>query len=253
MRNNIFEHQYKALLMEALINGELTDNRTGVKTYKLFNQTLNINLKYGFPIVTGKKIFFNKGLAEFKWMYEGRTDLDYLNNNNIKWWNDFAKGGKLGKVYGYQIKKFNGIFDQVEYVKQEIKNNSRRAVITLWNPCDLKQQALPCCYTQFNFVRINNKLSMSMNFRSSDLFMGLPYDIIVGALFLIEIAKSCNLIPSMLGLNLADAHVYKNHKNQIKEYNRLPVYTLPELLGKYNNYSLLEYKSNKFIKADLVL
>lgn len=253
MRNNIFEHEYKVLLMKALIEGELTNNRTSKKAYKLFNQTLNINLKYGFPIVTGKKIFFGKALTEFKWIFEGKTDLEYLNKNNVKWWNDFAIKSKLGKVYGYQIRKFNGIFDQVDYVIKEIKNNSRRAVITLWNPTDLKDQALPCCYTQFNFVRINNKLNMTMNFRSSDMFLGLPYDIIVGALFLIQIAKSCNLIPSMLGLNLADAHVYENHKAQIIEYNRLPVYTLPELKGEYNNYNLLEYKSNKFIKADLVL
>ena len=250
-RNNIFEHQYKALMMNVLSNGDRSENRTGVDTFKLFNQSINIDLQYGFPIVTGKKIFFEKGLAEFKWMYEGRTDLEYLNDNNVKWWNNFAKNGRLGKVYGYQIKKFNGLFDQVEYVKQEIKNNSRRAVITLWNPTDLKEQALPCCYTQFNFVRTNNKLSMSMNFRSSDLFMGLPYDIIVGALFLIEIAKDCGLEPSMLGLNLADARVYENHSQQISKYNRDQVYTLPELVGSYDDYTLNEYKSNGFLKAPL--
>tara|TARA_B110000259_G_scaffold157590_1_gene179553 strand:- start:3509 stop:4270 length:762 start_codon:yes stop_codon:yes gene_type:complete len=253
MRNNIFEQQYKAILMDALINGQLTNNRTSVKTYKLFNQTLNIDLKYGFPIVTGKKIFFKKALAEFKWIYEGRTDLKYLNDNNVNWWNDFAINNKLGKVYGYQIKQFNGIFNQIDYVIKEIKNNSRRAVITLWNPCDFKDQALPCCYTHFNFVKINNKLNMVMNFRSSDMFLGLPYDIIVGALFLIEIAKQCKLEPSILGLNLADAHVYENHINQIKEYNKKPIYILPELQGDYENYNLFEYLSNNYIKADLVL
>ena len=253
MGNNIFEHQYKAMLMRTLIDGELTDNRTGVKTYKTFNNSLNINLKYGFPIITGKKIFFEKALAEFRWIYEGRTDLKYLNDNGITWWNDFAVNNKLGKVYGYQIKKFNGIFDQIDYVIQEIKNNSRRAIITLWNPTDLKQQALPCCYTQFNFVRINDKLNMTVHFRSSDMFLGLPYDIIVGALFLIEIAKECNLEPSMLGLNLADAHIYETHGEQIREYNNLPVYTLPELKGSYEDYSLPDYKSNKYIKADLIL
>tara|TARA_R110001632_G_scaffold19413_3_gene58816 strand:- start:2339 stop:3100 length:762 start_codon:yes stop_codon:yes gene_type:complete len=253
MRNNIFEHQYKSILMDTLVNGDLTDNRTKIKTYKVFNKTLNINLKYGFPIVTGKKVFFEKALAEFRWIYEGKTDLKYLNDNGVTWWDDFAIENKLGKVYGYQIKKFNGVFNQIDYVLKEIKNNSRRAVITLWNPTDLKQQALPCCYTQFNFVRINNKLNMTMHFRSSDMFLGLPYDIIVGALFLIEIAKECNLEPSILGINLADAHIYETHKEQVKEYNRLPVYTLPDLVGNYKNYSLQEYKSNKCIKAKLVL
>jgi len=253
MRNNIFEREYKTILMKALVKGSLTENRTNIKTYKLFNENLNIDLKYGFPIITGKKIFFNKALAEFKWIYEGKTDLKYLNDNNISWWNDFAINGKLGKVYGYQVKKFNGVFDQVNYVIQEIKKNSRRAVITLWNPTDLKEQAIPCCYTQFNFVRINNNLNMTMNFRSSDMFLGLPYDVIVGALFLIEIAKKCNLIPSKLGLNLADAHIYQSHESQVIKYNKLPIYTLPKLEGDYNTYNLLEYKCNEFIKAPLVL
>ena len=170
MRNNIFEQQYKTILMKALIKGTLTENRTKIKTYKLFNENLNIDLKYGFPIITGKKIFFNKALAEFKWIYEGKTDLKYLNDNNINWWDDFAIKGELGKVYGYQVKKFNGIFDQVDYVIKEIKKNSRRAIITLWNPTELQEQTIPCCYTQFNFVKINNNLNMTMNFRSSDMF-----------------------------------------------------------------------------------
>jgi len=252
MISNIFEQQYKVLLMDVLLNGSLNNNRTGVNTFKQFNRSLNINLQYGFPILTGKKIFFEKALAEFKWIYEGKTDLQYLNDNNIKWWNNFAVDGKLGKVYGYQIKSFNGVFNQIDYVKNEILNNSRRAIITLWNPCDLKEQALPCCYTQFNFVRDNDKLNMAMHFRSSDMFLGLPYDIIVGALFLHTIAKDCNLIPNILGLNLADAHIYETHKEQVIEYNNLPMYVLPTLNGDYDNYTLNNYKSNKFIKAKLI-
>lgn len=252
MNNNIFEQEYKVLLMQTLLKGELCSNRTDIKTFKQFNKTLNIDLKYGFPIITGKKIFFEKALAEFKWIYEGRTDLEYLHNNNIYWWDDFAINNKLGKVYGYQIKKFNNIFNQIDYAISEINNNSRRSIITLWNPTDLKDQALPCCYTQFNFVRSNDKLNMTMHFRSSDLFLGLPYDIIVGALFLITIAKKCNLQPNMLGLNLADAHIYENHQEQVIEYNKRPNYILPNLIGSYENYSLENYKCGKFIKAELV-
>tara|TARA_R100000479_G_scaffold110037_1_gene55319 strand:+ start:157 stop:912 length:756 start_codon:yes stop_codon:yes gene_type:complete len=248
-----FERNYKALLMNCLLHGELTDNRTKVKTQKLFNQTLDINLTEGFPIVTSKKIFFNKALAEFKWIYEGRVDLEYLHKYKITWWDDFAINKKLGKVYGYQIRKFNGVFDQVEYVKKEILNNSRRAIINLWNPCDLKEQALPCCYTQFTFVRANDKLNMSMNFRSSDLFLGLPYDIIVGALFLITIANELKLKPSILGLNLADAHVYENHFDLAKLYYHKVNYVLPKLEGDYNNYKLNNYTHGEYIKAELVL
>jgi thymidylate synthase len=248
--NNIFEQQYKVLLMETLLNGSLSNNRTAVKTYKKFNQTLNIDLKQGFPIITGKKIFFNKALAEFNWIYQGRTDLNFLHKHNVKWWDDFATDGQLGKVYGYQIKHFNGVFNQIDYVIKQIKDNSRRAIITLWNPTDLKDQSLPCCYTQFNFVRDNNKLNMVMHFRSSDLFLGLPYDIIVGALFLIAIAKECNLQPSMLGLNLADAHIYENHKEQVIAYNEKIIYNLPELT---EDYKLVNYKCGDLIKAKLVI
>lgn len=251
MKNNNFERDYKQLLMRCLLKGELCDNRTGIKTYKLFNETLNIDLKNGFPIATSKKVDFNKGLHEFLWIFNGKTDLKYLNDNNIKWWDAFAKEGKLGKVYGYQIRHFNGSFDQVEYAIEEIKNNSRRAVVTLWNPSDLKEQALPCCYTSFNFVRINGKLNMTMDFRSSDMFLGLPYDIIVGALLLTTIAKECDLEPSVLGLNLKDAHVYENHIEQVKEYYHNDKYTLPMLEGNIENYSLKGYKSEKFIKAEL--
>ena len=135
--------------------------------------------------------------------------LSHVNDNNVNWWDGFAKNNKLGKIYGYQIRNYNGSFDQIKYVINEINNNSRRALITLWNPSELKEQALPCCYTQLNFVRINNKLNMSINFRSSDLFLGLPYDIIFAALFLHTIANECNLEANILGLNIADAHIYK--------------------------------------------
>ena len=102
---SLFETQYKKLLLECLSNNVLTKNRTNIKTYKLFNKCFNINLNKGFPILTSKKIFFDKALAEFKWMYKGRTDLKYLQDNNINWWNEFAINNKLGKIYGYQLRK----------------------------------------------------------------------------------------------------------------------------------------------------
>tara|TARA_R110002110_G_scaffold35565_2_gene119860 strand:+ start:339 stop:1088 length:750 start_codon:yes stop_codon:yes gene_type:complete len=248
MKNNIFETEYKRLLMSCLLEGEQTPNRTGVDTIKLFNQTLNIDLRRGFPILTSKKIFFNKAVAEFEWMFGGHTDLKYLQERGINWWNDFAVNGNLGRVYGYQIRKFGGSFDQIEFCINEINNNTRRAVISLWNPNDLEMQALPCCYTSFNFVRTNNKLSMTMDFRSSDMFLGLPYDIIVGAMLLIEIAKRCNLEPAILGLNLKDAHIYVEHKKNVLEYYRNPMYSLPT----YKNKKLISYNSEKLIKTKLI-
>lgn len=249
---NKFEQDYKKLLLSVLQYGEESLNRTNVNTIKLFNKTLNIDISKGFPILTAKKIFFKKALAEFKWIYEGKTDLKYLNDNKVYWWDDFAINGNLGKVYGYQIKKYNNQINQIKYCINEIKNNTRRAIITMWNPSDLKEQVLPCCYTQFNFVRINNKLNLSIHFRSSDLFLGLPYDIIIGALFLITIANECNLTPKMLGLNLADAHIYINHIKQINLYIDNKIHQLPQLKGNYNNYILQNYKSENYIKTELI-
>ena len=137
-----FESQYKKLLLKCLNEGEESENRTGINTYKLFNETININLQNNFPIITGKKIFFKKALAEFKWMFEGKTDIDYLNKHNINWWNEYTDTNDLGKVYGHQIRKYNNTIDQIEYVVKELKNNSRRAIITLWNPSDLNSRSL---------------------------------------------------------------------------------------------------------------
>tara|TARA_R100001463_G_scaffold6764_4_gene21938 strand:+ start:5776 stop:6534 length:759 start_codon:yes stop_codon:yes gene_type:complete len=251
--NNLFEKKYKKLLLKIILKGQMVNNRTNTPTIKLFNKHLNINLQKGFPIITGKKIFFNKALGEFKWMYEGKTDLKYLQNYNINWWNDFAINNKLGKVYGYQIRKYNNVFDQIKYVIKEIKNNSRRAIVNLWNPCDLNDQALPCCFTQMNFVRTNKELNLVVHFRSSDVFLGLPYDIIVMALFLYTIAKECNLQPKLLGLNLADAHVYINQLSQIKKYLSNGIKNLPTLTGEYNNYKLKNYSSYDYIKTPLVI
>lgn len=244
---SLFETKYKQLLMRCMLQEDLIENRTGVNTKVLFNQSFNIDMNQGFPILTGKKIFFDKAFAEFNWIYSGRTDLEYLEKHNVNWWKPFAKNNKLGKIYGYQVRKFNGTFDQVKYCIDEIKNNSRRAVITFWNPTDLKEQALPCCYTSFEFVRINNKLNMRMNFRSSDLFLGLPYDIIVGALFLIKISEACNLQPNQLGISISNAHIYENHFNEVKEYYSRPNYDLPE----YKNEKLINYKSFDYIKTKL--
>jgi len=248
-----FERDYKQLLMRCLLNGSLSENRTAVDTLKLFNQSININLDRGFPIVTSKKIFFDKALAEFLWIYDGRTDLKYLNDNGITWWNDFAKNGELGKIYGHQLRNYNGEFDQIKYVVEEIKNNSRRAVISMWNPSDLKEQALPCCYTQMTFVRDNDKLNLAIDFRSSDLFMGLPYDIIFGALLLVTISRQTGLKPSILGLNLKDAHIYTTHREQVMEYYKNPSYVLPKLLETEQGFKLDNYLCEKYIKADLVI
>jgi thymidylate synthase len=249
-----FEYKYKWLLSEVLEHGVNSENRTGIATKKLFNQNIEINLNKGFPVVTGKKIFWEKALAEFYWIYSGRTDLEYLHAHNIFWWDNFAVENKLGKIYGYQIRNFNGHVDQIKYAIKEIKKGSRRAIITLWNPSELDAQALPCCYTLLNFVEAGGDLNLIIHFRSSDLFLGLPYDIIFGALMLKTISEQTGLKSHRLALNLADAHIYECHHEQIVKYLNTETFNLPLLSGSYaKGFILNNYKHGPYIKSKLVL
>lgn len=245
-----FEQDYMNLIEDILLRGNKSTNRTGVDTLKLFCKNLRIDLTEGFPIVTGKKIDFDKAWHEWKWIMDGGTTIKYLNKHNIHWWDSYANNrGQLGKIYGYQLRSFNGDFDQLEYVMNEIKSSSRRAVISLWNPSDLKEQSLPCCYTDLIFMRDGNELNLHITFRSSDVFLGLPFDIIFGALMLIEIARFCEIRPRFLNLTLVDAHIYENNIEPIHEYLDSKTFKLPT----YSSVSkkLLNYKSGPYIKAIL--
>ena len=245
-----FENDYKALLQRVIDNGELVGNRTGVDAVTSFGEQIIFDLSEGFPLITGKKMFFNKGYHEYAWIINGGTTTKYLNEKGIHWWDQYAdEKGSLGRVYGYQINKFNGEFDQITYALREIKNNSRRAHITLWNPTDLPKQALPCCYTGITFVRINNKLNLNIDFRSSDLFIGLPYDIIFGMLLLIDSAEFCELEVGQVKLNLNNAHIYLNNLDDAKTYLSLPIFELCKL--DLVNRDVIDYKHGPYIKSKM--
>lgn len=251
---NTYERDYRKLLVSVLRDGTEKADRTGVGNICCFNKSLTINLAEGFPILTAKKIFFDKALHEYRWMIDGLTTLTYLHQHGIKWWDEFADSkGNLGKTYGYQIRSFNGEIDQLDYVHRKIRENSRKAHITLWNPSELQQTILPPCYVGFTFMRVNNVLNMSIQFRSSDLFLGLPYDVCVGALMLKDIARFNELTPGYLGIQITDAHIYNNHINQVKLYlSRNPDNDLPLSLRTEDGlYKLLDYNPQSIIKAKL--
>lgn len=245
-----FEKDYKRLLRNCLRYGESKETRTSSKAITLFNQNMNINLNDGFPIITGKKIFFKKGFHEYRWIKDGMRTTNYLNQHDIYWWDQYSDSkGDLGKIYGYQLRNFNGEFDQLDYIYKEIRNNTRRAVFSLWNPTELNEMALPPCYVAGTFVRVNDKLNLSIKFRSSDLFLGLPYDIIFGAMLLHDVAKFCDLKPNLLGLQLDDAHIYENHIEAVNKYLKRTMHALPELNDKHNDIST--YLCGPLIKAEL--
>ena len=245
-----FEKDYKILLNNVLKHGVRKENRTGVDTLMLFNQCMNIDLSEGFPILTAKKIFFKKGFHEYCWIRDGMHTTNYLNQHDIHWWDQYANNkGDLGKVYGYQLRNFGGSFDQLDYIYKELRMNTRRAVFSLWNPTELNEMALPPCYVSGTFVRENNKLHLSIKFRSSDLFLGLPYDIIFGALLLHDVAKFVELEVGLLGLQLDDAHIYENHIEGVEKYLNRPINTLPKLNDKHNDIST--YLCGPLIKVPL--
>ena len=247
---NKFELDYRTLLKQVLMTGYEKESRTGVNTKCVFDANLRIDLSKGFPIITGKQIFFDKAYHEYIWFSEGMVTNKYLKQHGIHWWDVYATSeGYLGRTYGYQLRSFNENFDQLQYCISQIKMGTRRAHITLWNPEDMVALPLPVCYTGFTFVITGKKLNMSMQFRSSDLFLGLPYDICVGALLLTDVAEFCELEPCVLSVNLADAHIYKNHVTQVNKYLECIIYPLP----KYNNEEnkLINYKHGEFIKTPL--
>lgn len=247
---NRFEQQYKNLLAVTL-RGSYKENRNG-NSYYSFGEDLKINLKRGFPIVTGKKIFFDKAYHEYKWMMDGLRTTTYLKENDIHWWDEFAdKNGDLGKTYGYQLRSFNGEVDQLEWLHWKLKTdpNCRRIHITLWNPSELNETKLPPCYTGFTFSHCNGVLNMNMHFRSSDLFLGLPYDICVGALFLTEVANFHDMEPGILKLDITDGHIYENHLEQVERYIKTETYKLPTY--SYLDKSLIDYNCGPLIKAKL--
>jgi thymidylate synthase len=261
MENN-FEIKYKALLNNIILNNDLKENRTAEKAYSFFGANLSHNLQEGFPMLTGKKMFLKNIGYELIWFLNGDTNIKFLNNNNVTIWDLWADAnGDLGPVYGHQLRNFNNASDQLKNLIKELKTNpnSRRHVVSLWDPCTIDQQALPPCYPMFQFYVNKNNLYLNVFIRSSDAFVGLPYDIAFFSLLLIIISKEVKLIPSIVQFNITDCHIYQSHLNGVNEYLKSNTYDLPtmEYLGnlnslQYSDFNLKNYTSNKFIKVNIL-
>ena len=249
---NTLEEDYKFILRQVMLSGSLESNRTGVDCLTVFNLNLTFDMGAGvMPVLTGKKIFYDKAYHEFLWMWNGEFTIDYLNEHNIHWWDEYSnKDGLVARSYGYQLRHYNGTFDQIEYVADEIKAGSRRAYIAMWNPTDLIHTILPCCYTGLTYVLTGGGtvLNLDISFRSSDIFLGLPYDLIVGALFLEYMAKKTGKLMGEVSYSLNNAHLYTNHINQATRYLGLPHYDLPThhqgMTEQYESGPLIEAKLN---------
>jgi thymidylate synthase len=222
MKRNI-QDEYRGLLSGVLYGGVQKKDRTGVGTRSVFGRMLRHSMSEGFPLLTTKKIFFKHAVTEILWILQGRSDIKYLNDNGLNYWDaDYARSGRtdgtLGPVYGVQWRNFNGI-DQIKKLIREIKQtpSSRRLMVSAWNPHDLNDMALPPCHYGFQIYINDGKMDLMWNQRSADVFLGLPYDFAMYGLLLLMLAKGTGYVPGELVASLGDCHLYNNHVDQAKE------------------------------------
>jgi thymidylate synthase len=252
--------QYLELLKDILDNGIEKDDRTGVGTYSLFGRQLRFDLREGFPLLTTKKLHTKSIVHELLWFLKGDTNIKYLNENGVKIWDEWAdENGDLGPVYGLQWRAFGknpdhgmaGI-DQIQWVIDEIKRNpnSRRLVVSAWNPVDLPEMALAPCHCLFQFYVINGKLSCQLYQRSADFFLGSAFNIPSYSLLTMMVAQQCELDIHEFVYTLGDVHLYKNHIEQAKLQLTREPRPLPKVIinkaasifdYKYEDFNLVGY------------
>lgn len=265
------EHDYEKLI-EELLEAPHKNDRTGTGTHSVFGRTIRHDMSLGFPLLTGKRVYHQHALVELLWILNGRTDMKYLQEHGVKYWNaDYKRSGRtdgnLGPVYGHQWRSFNGV-DQLANLISNIKTNptSRRLMVSAWNPADMPDMVLPPCHYGFQVYINEGKLSLMWQQRSADVFLGLPYDIAMYGALLEMIAKGAGLQPGELIGQLGDCHLYTNHISQAKEYlsrsksTSLPKFVMNKSLtyenGKLNipdlnNIAVLNYNPLPAIPAPL--
>ena len=251
--------EYHSLLKQVLENGSDKNDRTGTGTRSIFGHQMRFDLQKGFPLLTTKKVHLKSIIYELLWFLKGETNIRYLKENNVSIWDDWAdKGGELGPVYGHQWRSWptetGGKIAQISGLIDQIKSNpdSRRLIVTAWNPADVKKMALPPCHCLFQFYVANGKLSCQLYQRSADIFLGVPFNIASYALLTMMIAKVTNLEVGDFIHTLGDAHLYSNHLNQANEQLSRDFKKLPNMKIKSNHSSIFDFKYEDFILEDYI-
>lgn len=269
--------QYLDLVNNVLSNGQVRNDRTKTGTISLFGLLQRYNLNSGFPLVTTKKMFWKGIVHELIWFLKGQEDINYLIDNNVHIWNEWAdEEGNVGPIYGCQWRNWPGrqesaykipdTIDQLEQVILSIKNNphSRRHIVSAWNVSDLYKMALPPCHMFFQFYVNNEKeLSCQLYQRSCDIALGVPFNIASYSLLTHIIAKKCDLNVGEFIHIMGDAHIYLNHVDKIKLQLERKPYDLPTIqLDDYiktkkledihfDDIKLNDYKCHGVIKFDI--
>ena len=258
--------QYLDLMRHVLEHGSDKSDRTGTGTRSVFGYQMRFNLQQGFPLLTTKKLHLRSIIHELLWFLRGDTNIKYLHDNNVTIWDEWAdENGELGPVYGYQWRSWptpdGGSIDQIANLVDQIKRNpdSRRLIVSAWNPALVDEMALPPCHALFQFYVADGKLSCQLYQRSADIFLGVPFNIASYALLTMMIAQVCGLKAGEFVHTLGDAHLYRNHFEQAelqltREPRPLPTMTLNPAVDnlfdfKYEDFELSGYEPHPHIKA----
>ena len=291
--------QYLDFLQHILDKGVYKDDRTKTGTVSTFGYQMRFDLSEGFPLLTTKRVHLKSIIHELLWFIKGETNIKYLVDNDVRIWNEWPyekfkksedykgetleefvlkvkeddefakKHGDLGPVYGHEWRHFDGpnntFKDQLGWVINEIKTNpdSRRLIVSSWNPTLIEQMALPPCHTLFQFYVINNKLSCQLYQRSADAFLGVPFNIASYALLTMMVAQICGLELGEFVHTVGDAHIYSNHFEQVNRQLAREPRSLPKMLinkevkniedFKYEDFELVDYNPHKGIKAEVAV
>jgi thymidylate synthase len=262
--------QYLDLLREVRQRGVRKDDRTGTGTLSLFGWQMRFDLAQGFPLVTTKKIHLKSVIHELLWFLQGSTNVRYLQEHGVSIWDEWAdERGELGPVYGAQWRSWRTadgrVIDQIAQAVDLLRNNpdSRRILVSAWNPGEIDRMALPPCHALFQFYVAEGRLSCQLYQRSADIFLGVPFNIASYALLTLMMAQVTGLRPGEFIHTLGDAHLYLNHLEQADEQLSRTPFPLPEMRlnpavrslfdFRYEDFELLNYQCHPAIRAPIAV
>ena len=262
--------QYHDLLRHVMDNGIQKQDRTGTGTISVFGYQMRFNLEDGFPALTTKKLHLRSIIHELLWFLKGDTNIQYLHDNKVSIWDEWAdENGDLGPVYGHQWRSWSAAdgqtIDQIAQVVKMIKENpdSRRLMVTAWNPGDIDKMALPPCHVLFQFYVADGKLSCQLYQRSADIFLGVPFNIASYALLTLMMAQVAGLKPGEFIHTFGDAHIYLNHTEQValqlsRDFRALPQMKINPAVKDifdftFDDFELTGYDPHPTIKAPIAV
>ena len=245
--------QYLDLLREIMDCGTVRQDRTGVGTKSIFGHQMRFDLEDGFPLLTTKKVHLKSIIYELLWFISGNTNVRWLQEHNVTIWDEWADAnGDLGPVYGHQWRSWPApdgrTIDQLSQVIDLVRNNpdSRRMIVTAWNPGEVDRMALPPCHCLFQFYVADGRLSCQLYQRSADTFLGVPFNIASYALLTMMIAQTCGLKPGEFIHTTGDTHIYLNHFDQVREQLSREPRPLPRMVLNPDVKSVFDFRYEDF-------